>query len=281
MSLCNLQKMLKKASEGKYAVGNFDVFNIEMLKGVVEAAEETRSPIILAYGEAFEELANIESFAPVMINMAREATVPVAVHLDHAVKLEFILRAVHSGFTSVMIDASDKPLKENIEITKRVVQICRTFNVSIEAELGHVSGIDGLYECDDYKYTDVREAKLFVDETDIDVLAIAIGTVHGVYKEAPNLNITRLQEVRKAIKQHIVLHGGSGLSEIDFINAIQNGVSKVNIHTDLTIAAMNCIHNNSGDLKLPYIKQCTKIVEAVKMETIKKMNIFGCFGKAD
>lgn len=281
MPLCNLQAMLDKASKEKYAVGNFDIFNIEMLKGVLDAAEETRSPIILAYGEAFEELASIESFAPVMTVMAQKATVPVAVHLDHAVNFEFILRAVHSGFTSIMIDASDKPIRENIEITKRVVQICRTFNISVEAELGHVSGIDGLYDCDDYIYTDVQEAKLFSEETGIDVLAIAIGTVHGVYKEVPRLNIARLQEIRKAVKQHIVLHGGSGLSVDDFKETIRNGITKVNIHTDLTLAAMDCIHNNAGDSKLSYIRQCTKIAEAVKLETIKKMEIFGCCGKAD
>lgn len=281
MSLCNLKTVLEKASKEKYAVGNFDIFNIEMLKGVLAAAEETRSPLILAYGEGFEELTDLESFTPVMIKMAQKATVPVVVHLDHAVKFEFILRAVHNGFTSVMIDASDKPLKENIEMTKRVVQICRTFDVSVEAEIGHVSGIDGMYESDDYIYTDAQEAKHFAEETDIDALAIAIGTIHGVYKETPKLNINRLQEIRKIIKQPIVLHGGSGLSESDFENVIKNGIAKVNIYTDLTLAAMRSIHENAKDANLPYIKQCVKIAEAVKLETIKKMEIFGCCGKAD
>jgi ketose-bisphosphate aldolase len=281
MPLCNLQTILKKAGREKYAVGNFDIFNIEMLKGVMDTAEETRSPVILAYGEGFEELTCIESFAPAMINMAQKASVPVAVHLDHAVNLEFILRAVHCGFTSIMIDASDKPLKENIEITKRVVQICRVFNVSVEAELGHVSGIGGLYECDDYVYTDVEDARFFAEETGIDALAVAIGTVHGIYKEVPVLNITRLAEIKETVRQYIVLHGGSGLSVSDFRNTINNGVSKINIHTDLTIAAMKCIQANAGVSGISYLRQCVKIAEAVKMETIKKMEIFGCCGKAD
>ena len=281
MALCNLQNMLKKAEAEHYAVGNFDVFNMEMLRGVLDAAEETRSPVILAYGEAFEELANIESFAPAMVSMARQASVPVAVHLDHSVKLEYILRAVHCGFTSVMIDASDKPLTDNIAITKQVVQICRTFDVSVEAELGHVSGIDGLYGCDDYKYTDVAEAKLFSEETGIDALAVAIGTVHGVYKETPNLNIRRLQEIHAAAKPFLVLHGGSGLSDEDFKNAVRNGITKVNIFTDLTLAAMDCLRESAKAPALPYIRQCTSVAQAVKLETIKKMNIFGCCGKAE
>jgi fructose-bisphosphate aldolase class II len=281
MPLCNLQKILEKAEKGKYAVGNFDVFNIEMLKGVLDAAEETRSPVILAYGEAFEGLGPMESFAPAMICMAEKATVPVAVHLDHAVSLELILRAVHSGFTSVMIDASDKPLKENIAVTKLVVQICRTFGVSVEAELGHVSGIEGLYESDDYIYTDVGEAKLFAEETGIDALAVAIGTVHGVYRETPRLNIGRLKEIKQAVGQHLVLHGGSGLSDADFKNTIANGITKVNIHTDLTLAAMDVIRAGAGDPKLSYFGQCLNIAEAVKKEAVRKMEVFGSCQKAD
>jgi fructose-bisphosphate aldolase, class II len=281
MPLCNLQKVLAKAEKEKYGVGNFDVFNLEMLKGVLDAAEETRSPIILAYGEAFEALGPIESFAPAMVRLAEKATVPVVVHLDHSVNLEFILRAVHNGFTSVMIDASDKTIEENIEITKRVVEICRVFGISVEAELGHVSGLKGLYQNDDYIYTNVEEAKVFTAETGIDALAVAIGTVHGVYKEEPRLNLERLKEIRKAVKQFLVLHGGSGLSDEDFKNTIKYGITKVNIFTDLTLAAMDCIHKNSADIKLSYISQCVKIAEAVKLEAIKKMEIFGCCGKAD
>ncbi len=281
MALCNLKTMLAKAQKEKYAVGNFDIFNIEMLKGVLDAAEETRSPVIIAYGEAFEDLIPMESFAGTIIDMAQKATVPVAVHLDHAVDFNLIMRAVHCGFTSVMIDASDKTLEDNIEITKRVVELCRPLDVSVEAELGHVSGLGELYQSDDHIYTDVQEAKYFAEQTQIDALAVSIGTVHGVYKETPKLNLERLKEINATVSQPLVLHGGSGLTAQDFKNTIVDGICKVNIHTDLTLTAMASIRDNAADNKLSYIKQCVMIAEAVKQETIRKMEIFGSCGKAD
>jgi fructose-bisphosphate aldolase class II len=280
MPLVNMNNMLEQAQKEHYGVGSFDVFNIEMLKGVLDAAEETRSPVILAYAEVFEELVSIESFAPVMVRMAQNATVPVAVHLDHAATLEFILRAVHNGFTSVMIDASEKPFKDNVTITNQVMQICRTFDVSVEAELGHVSGGEGLYKEDEYIYTDVKEAKQFVDETDVDALAVAIGTVHGVYKSTPKLSIDRLKAIKETIHKPIVLHGGSGLSDKDFQNTIVNGVSKVNIFTDLMLAAQQSIRSQLSD-NTSFLKQCINIADAVKDEAIKKIMVFGSNGKAD
>jgi len=281
MALCNLKSMLSKAQKEQYAVGNFDIFNIEMLKGVLDAAEETRSPVIIAYGEAFENLLPMESFARTVIDMAQRATVPVAVHLDHAVNFNLIVSAIHCGFTYVMIDDSDKPLEDNIEITQKVVEVCRALDVSVEAELGHVSGLGKLYQIDDHIYTDVQKAMYFVEQTQVDALAVSIGTVHGVPKEPPRLNLERLKEIHAAVSLPLVLHGGSGLSEQDFRNTIMNGICKVNIYTDLTLAAMGSIHNNAADTKLSYIKQCVMIAEAVKRETIRKMKLFGCCGKAD
>ncbi len=278
MPMINLKNMLEKADRQRYGVGSFDVFNIEMLKGVLDAAEETRSPVILAYAETFEEFVSIESFAPVMVRMAQNATVPVAVHLDHATSIELILRAVHSGFTSVMIDASEKPFKDNVAITKQVVQICCTFDVSVEAELGHVSGGEGLYKDDDYIYTDVSKAKIFVDETGVDALAVAVGTVHGVYRSTPKLSIDRLKDIKDIVKLPLVLHGGSGLTDEDFRNTIANGVSKVNIFTDLMLAAQD---SSRCPIDRSYFKQSIDAADAVKAETIKKILIFGSNGKAD
>ncbi len=280
MPLVNLQKVLEQAERGNYGVGSFDVFNLETLCGVLEAAEEKKSPVIIAYGEEFDKLAGIENLATIMIRMAQNASVPVVIHLDHAMTYEYVLRAVNSGFSSVMIDASIKPLQENIDITQRVVQVCRTFNVSVEAELGHVSGLEGLYERDDYIYTDVNEAARFARETGIDALAVAIGTVHGVYKEKPRLNLQRLKEIKQAVKPYLVLHGGSGLSEDDFKHTIQNGISKVNIFTDLLVAAMDRIRRDADDRTISYTKQSVRIADAVKRETIRKMEIFGSCGKA-
>lgn len=280
MPLVNLRTVLEKARRERYAVGNFDVFNVEMVRGILDAAEETRSPVILAYGEAFEELAPMECFAPVMLGMARRSTVPVCVHLDHAVGYELILRAVHAGFTSVMNDASDKPLPRNVETTRKVVEVCRVFDVSVEAELGHVSGLGDLYENDESIYTDVREAASFAKETGIDALAVAIGTVHGVYKEEPRLNFERLQEIRAAVDVPLVLHGGSGLSPDDFRRTIEYGICKVNIFTDLTLAAMRRIREDAGVAGMAYITQCARTAAAVKDEAIGKMRIFGSCGRA-
>lgn len=280
MPLCNLQAILNKAERERYAVGSFDIFNVEMLKGVLDAAEETRSPVIIAYGEVFEELAPMESFAKMIVGVAQRAAVPVALHLDHAVSPELILRAVHCGFTSVMIDASDKPFAENIAVTKKVVEICRVFDVSVEAELGHVSGLGDFYESDDHIYTDVGEAKAFAEETGIDALAVSIGTVHGVYKEEPRLNLERLRAIRAAVSPPLVLHGGSGLTDGDFRNTIRDGIAKINIYTDLTLAAMGSIREHAADATLGYIRQCMKIAEAVKQEAARKMEIFGSCGKA-
>jgi len=278
MPLVNLKNILEKADKEHYGIGSFDVFNVEMLKGVLDAAEETRSPVILAYAEEFEKLVSIESFAPVMTRMAQKATVPVAVHLDHAATLEYILRSVHSGFTSVMIDASEKPFKDNVSITKQVIQVCRPFDVSVEAELGHVSGGEDLYKNDEYIYTDVNEAKAFVEETNVDALAVAIGTVHGIYKSTPILSFERLKSIKDTVKLPLVLHGGSGLDDDDFKKTIVNGISKVNIFTDLMLAAQKSFYSQTD---ASYFKQSVNAADAVKKEAIKKIMIFGSNGKAD
>ncbi len=280
MPLVNLQHVLQKAEKEHYAVGSFDVFNTEMLKGVIAAAEETRSPVILAYAQVFEDTIAIDSFAPVMVRMAEKAAVPVVVHLDHASTFEYISRAVDCGFTSVMIDASEMPFEDNVAVTNKVIELCRAADVSVEAELGHVSGGEVVDKDDEYIYTDVGEAELFVRETGVDALAVAIGTVHGVYRKKPVLSLQRLKEIKECTQLPIVLHGGSGLSDDDFRATIINGVSKINIFTDLMLAAMDCVRQDINE-NLNYMSQCSKIVEAVKNETIKKIKLFGSDGKAE
>ncbi len=280
MPLVNLQSVLEKADKEKYAVGSFDVINTEMLQGVIAAAEETKSPVILAFAQSFEDTVAMDYLAPVMESMARRASVPVVVHLDHAVTFEYLSRAVSYGFTSVMIDASVMPFEDNVAITKKVIDLCRKADVSVEAELGHVSGGEAADNDDVYIYTDVSEASLFVKETGVDALAVAIGTVHGVYKNKPVLSLQRLNEIKQHIRIPIVLHGGSGLSDNDFREAISSGVSKINIFTDLTLAAMNSIRRDI-EKGLPYMGLCYNTAQAVKEETIKKIKLFGSNGKAE
>lgn len=281
MSLVNMKEMLDQACHNKYAVGNFDVFNTEMVTGVIDAAEETKSPIIFAFGGEFENLAQIDDFAAYVRSAAKRASVPIALHLDHATEFSLVIRALKAGFTSVMVDASYQPFEDNIATTKKIVEICRELNVSVEAELGHVGGLD-CYEAESYgeSYTEVEEAVRFVRETGIDALAVAIGTVHGVYKSEPKLNIARLAELNEALAMPLVLHGGSGLTEEDLKKCVANGINKVNIFTDLTMAAMARMTEDAG-ASMNYLAKCGRVRAAVKEVALQKMKVLGCTYKAD
>lgn len=281
MSLVNMKEMLNQACHNKYAVGNFDVFNTEMVTGVIDAAEETKSPIIFAFGGEFENLAQIDDFAAYVRSAAKRASVPIALHLDHATEFSLVIRALKAGFTSVMVDASYQPFEDNIATTKKIVEICRELNVSVEAELGHVGGLD-CYEAESYgeSYTEVEEAVRFVRETGIDALAVAIGTVHGVYKSEPKLNIARLAELNEALAMPLVLHGGSGLTEEDLKKCVANGINKVNIFTDLTMAAMARMTEDAG-ASMNYLAKCGRVRAAVKEVALQKMKVLGCTYKAD
>lgn len=281
MSLVNLAELLKPANEQKYAVGAFDVFSIEMASAVIRAAEETKSPVILAYVEAFDTLVSMESYVAFLRRLAEDASVPVCIHLDHATNLEIIQRAVRCGFSSVMIDASDKSFKENIAATAEVVGICKPLGISVESELGHVSGNEGMYADDTGVYTEVESAKEFVDRTGVDALAVAIGTIHGVYKSTPVLSFDRCAQIKSATNNlPLVIHGGSGLSDEDFRKVIAAGINKVNIFTDLTIAAMEYLKSGEVTNKTHYFSASMQVTEVIKQATIAKLQRFGCIGKA-
>lgn len=281
MSLVNLAELLKPANEQKYAVGAFDVFSIEMASAVIRAAEETKSPVILAYVEAFDTLVSMESYVAFLRRLAEDASVPVCIHLDHATNLEIIQRAVRCGFSSVMIDASDKSFEENIATTAKVVGICKPLSISVESELGHVSGNEGMYADDTGVYTEVESAKEFVDRTGVDALAVAIGTIHGVYKSTPVLSFDRCAQIKSATNNlPLVIHGGSGLSDEDFRKVIAAGINKVNIFTDLTIAAMEYLKSDEITNKTHYFSASMQVTEIIKQATIAKLQRFGCIGKA-
>lgn len=280
MALVNTNKMLLDAHEGAYAVGNFDVCDGDTLRGVMNAAVKLNAPVILAYAEAFEDISPMDKFAAWLINEAQNARVPCAVHLDHGRSLDYIKKAVDSGFTSVMLDASDKALDENIYLTKKVVEMCKPYDISVESELGHVGGLEGYaYSDDDSEdaYTAVEEAKRFVKETGVNSLAVSIGTVHGVYKSAPKLNIKRLKELRAAVSVPLVMHGGSGLSDADFKEVVKNGICKANIYTDLLLKANTAIKAN---IEEHYIEISKNIINAVEDETVKKIKLFSSEDKA-
>lgn len=281
MSLVNLSQLMQTANQKHFAVGAFDVYNCELAAGVIQAAEEANSPVILAYVEAFDSLIPMEAFAALLVQLAKDSCVPVCIHLDHATNKPVIERAVACGFTSVMIDASTAPFEENIASTRDIVELCRPKGISVEAELGHVSGNEGMYETDTPIYTDVHEAAVFANRTQVDALAVAIGTVHGVYKSKPVLSLDTCGKIKQATDNiPLVLHGGSGLSDDDFRTLIQCGITKINIYTDLLLASMACLRQTDFSGKTGLYNISTAISAAVRAEALKKILLFGSAGMA-
>ena len=233
MSLVSLNEILVPARKEKYGVGAYDYVNLEMLQGILDAAEETKTPVILQFPHIEEEAfwAEIEAVTAMTLELAKKATVPVCVHLDHGRTVEACKKCADLGFTSVMIDGSSLPYEENLALTKEVVEYCKPLGVDVEAEIGHVGQGDDISSC---AYTDVEEAKSFAAETGVDALAVSIGNAHGAYKAEPRINYEILSQIEDAISIPLVLHGGSGISDEDFKKIIKHGLAKINIFTELT-----------------------------------------------
>lgn len=244
MPIASMKTLLEEAEQGNYAVGSFSIANMEMIIGTIKAAEELNSPIILQIAEVRLKQSPLQLIGPVMVNAAKEAKVPVAVHFDHGVTEENIQEAIKLGFTSVMIDGSKLALNENIELTKKIVKLARDSGVDTEAEIGKVGGSEDNSEDIKMMYTDVKEAELFYRSTKIDALAIAIGNAHGVYKGDPKLNFEILRNINETIEVPLVLHGGSGISDDDFRKCIDLGIRKINVAT----ATFSSVAGNVGEL---------------------------------
>ena len=255
MPIVTLKEILADAHKQHYGVGMFDVHNLEMTNAVIQAAEELRSPVIIALAEVHADtVRTLEDISNIMVYAAKRAKVPVCVHLDHGGHLETCIRVMHYGFSSVMFDGSMLPYEENIRRTAEVVRMASIFGASVEAELGHVGGAEGGGE-DGHQvaYTDPEQAQDFVKQTGVDALAVSIGTAHGVYKEKPKLDLNRLRAIRAKVDVPLVLHGGSGLSDLDFRNCIQGGIAKVNIYTELVQRAVSRI---SCEVAAPHSESC-------------------------
>lgn len=276
--LANIKYWEEKAKLGRYAIPHFNVWNAEMLMGVMDAAEELRAPVIISFGTGFVGNTSFEDFSHMMVSMAKKATVPVITHWDHGRSMEIVLNAYNHGMNSVMRDASAYDFEENIRLTKEVVDFFHPLGVPVEAELGHV-GNETVYEeaLANYKYTDPSQAAEFVERTGCDSLAVAIGNQHGVYTSEPKLNFDVVEKVRDAVSVPLVLHGASGIGDDDIRTAISLGITKINIHTELCLAAMDAVaeHGNDSFLELErFIRQ------AVKKRAIEKILLFGTDGKA-
>lgn len=235
MPLVTVSELLQKAEAGGYAVGAFNCNNMEIVQAIVQAAEAEHAPVIIQASQGAIRYAGLEYVAVLAMSAARQATVPVAVHLDHGLDLEQVVQCVRAGFTSVMFDGSRHPLAENIRLTRQVVEICRAVGVSVEGEIGRIGGTEDHVSVTDREamFTDPQEAKHFAEATGVDALAVAIGTAHGQYKGVPKLDFERLEAIKRLVPVPIVLHGSSGVPDDALRRAVQLGVRKINIDTNI------------------------------------------------
>lgn len=282
MPLVNMKNLLLDAQKGGYAVGSFSIANMEMILGVIKAAEETKSPIILQIAEVRLNHSPLSIIGPTMIAAAKNAKVPVAVHLDHGTTLECIGQALELGFTSVMFDGSHLDVEENIAMTKKVIEMAKPYGAAVEAEIGCVGGsedgsVDIAMRC-----TSPAQAKHFYDETKVDALAIAIGNAHGFYKEAPELRFDILEQVRDAVEVPLVLHGGTGIEPEDFIRCHQSGIKKINIATATFASVEKQVRNDYAEGKIGgYYDLHQSEIQGAYNNAKKHMEIFYSVGKAE
>ena len=236
------KSVLDAAKAGRYGIVAPDFLTLNAARIFVQTADALKTPILLSFAQGHSGLISLEEAALVGKYWAEKVTTPIVLHLDHGQDFDFLHRAIELGFTSVMLDASMKDMDENIRLTKEVVDYAHTKGVSVEAEIGHVGGASEGVEgaTSDSVYTTVEEAKIFVEATGVDSLAVSIGTSHGVYKsnKTPELNFERLRELAATVPVPLVLHGGSGTGDENLHRAVREGITKLNIYTDFLVGAM-------------------------------------------
>ena len=290
--LVSLKELMKDAEKGGYAVGAFNVSNLESLMAIMQAAEETGRGVILNYAEVHAPFLSMEQAALIMLDAAKKAKVPVCVHLDHGSSMESCIQAIRLGFTSVMLDASAEDYETNVRETKEIVRLAHSVGVTVEAELGHIFSSDmGLaespkeaetlesFDSAEDVYTDPATAKDFVERTGVDVLAIAFGTTHGIYTKKPKLDLERITKIKEAIDIPFVMHGGSGLSKEEFQTAIRNGIRKINYYTYMTLAGgravKEALDQKSPDENIFFHDIPMIAVEAMKENGKEAIQVFG------
>lgn len=284
MPLVPVKELLQRAEEGKYAVGAFNVNNMELVQAILAAAEAEKAPVIMQASQGAIKYAGIEYIYALASLAANQSSVPVALHLDHGTSFEQCMKCIRVGFTSVMIDGSKYPLEENIALTNKVLEVARATGVSVEAELGKIGGTEDDIHVDerDAFFTDPEEARYFVEKTGVDSLAIAIGTAHGQYKGIPQLDFPRLEKIVGLVKIPIVLHGSSGVPDEAVQEAIRLGVRKVNIDTNIreafTAACRQVLENNAKEIDPRKVLAPAR--EAATLVIREKIRVFGSSGKA-
>lgn len=276
--LTNFSGILHQAYNNKYAVGSFNAYNYETFKGIIDAGVETNTPIIVAFGAKYLENMSLETAMAIVKSIAQDISIPVCLHLDHCSDLDTIFKAIKAGFGSVMYDGSALPFEENVKNTKLVCEVAHACNVSVEAELGSIAAGEKSHEgkeTDVEAYTDPLAAKKFVEESKVDALAVSIGTVHGLYKGKPNIRIDILKSINEKLSIPLVLHGGSGTPEEDILNCIANGISKINVNTEISTYTIEqstqLLEKKQPHLSVLSLKQIDNVKEIVK----KYISFFG------
>lgn len=284
MALVSVTDLLVKADREGYAVGAFNANNMEIIQAIAEAAALENSPVIMQASQGAIKYAGLEFITGLVKLAADEYKVPIALHLDHGTDFEQVVKCIRSGFSSVMYDGSKLSLEDNIAMTRKVLEIARPIGVSVEAELGKIGGTEDHVHVDerDAMYTDPEEARIFVEQTGVESLAIAIGTAHGQYKGEPHLDFTRLKQIKELVKIPIVLHGSSGVPDETVRKAIELGVCKVNIDTNVREAFV-------GEMRRIIAKELNeidprKILGPAREATVavirQKMRVFGSSNRA-
>ena len=279
--LMNLREILQLAEERKMAIGSFNVYNVESLQAVMSAARNTQSPTIVSFGESYDKHMPLEAMAAMFKYYAGNSDLPLVLHLDHSKNKETIYRALKAGFTSIMYDGSAKSLEDNIQESRYVAEIVHGMGASLEGELGYMNPEDGTPADpgEQGSFTTVNDAMEYSKKTGADALAIAIGNAHGIYKGVPKLDLNRLDEINRAVNIPLVLHGSSGIPENLLSQAIDLGIRKININTEVSTTGVKtareflAVHTEANTrfeaITKAAEKQMTKVVESY-MNLFKK-----------
>ena len=282
MALVSSKEMFEKAYKGGYAIGAFNVNNMEIVQGITEAAKEVDAPLILQVSKGARAYANHTYLIKLVEAAVIETGLPICLHLDHGNSFELAVQAMKAGYTSVMIDGSHEDFENNIAVTKKVVDVANAFGIPVEAELGKVGGKEDDLEADADTNTDPQEAKEFVERTGVSSLAVAIGTAHGFYVGTPVLDKPRVSAIKEVVDVPLVLHGASGLSEEDVRECVERGMCKVNFATELRVAYTDAVKKLLEEKPETFDPKKLGVVamEAVKEQVIARMKMCGCDGKA-
>lgn len=274
--LIGFKEILENAEKGGYAVPAFNVYNMETVMGVAAAAEKLRAPVIMQFYSRLATTGFADYLAPVIIEAAQKASVPVCMHLDHGAGYDAAAIAVRRGATGIMVDFSALSMEENIRKTALAVKICDALSIGVEGEIGHIGkASDGVCT----QYTTVEEAEKYVSQTGVAALAAAVGTAHGRYKQAPRLALERIREIKEAIKIPLVLHGGSGVPDDQIAAAVEAGIRKMNFGTDLCYAFLDACRAADSDVVAIDLFM-RRPIESVCAFAESKIKVLGAEGKA-